>query len=265
MARQRKKEEFRPAAISLEEMPLFIEKIDRRLADLSAFDVNQINDSFDPNLKALETKLLTLIDRVYPVGTIESEQFKSKVCELDYVSWVIPDSTSTLDKRRRIKENINISIAQLNSIKEGFEEELEDAGRGKSARPLRAYEALELHPEIERAAGQLFRDGHYSNAVEDAVKALNALVRLRSGVDDKDGVKLMQAVFSAKAPILKFNDLNDESDANEQKGFMDLYCGAVTGLRNPRAHKILTDSSEEALEFISFISLLAKLCDKAKR
>ena len=30
---------------------------------------------------------------------------------------------------------------------------------------------MELHPEIERAAGKLYRDGHYTNAIEDAVKA----------------------------------------------------------------------------------------------
>lgn len=46
---------------------------------------------------------------------------------------------------------------------------------------------------------------------------------------------------------------------------MQLFCGAVTGLRNPRAHKIINDNAEEAVEFLAFISLLAKLLDKAKK
>lgn len=94
---------------------------------------------------------------------------------------------------------------------------------------------------------------------------MNALVRLNSGVDDKDGSQLMEYVFNPKTPLLKFNSLADQSDADEQRGFMMLFSGAVAGLRNPRAHKIIKDDPEKALEFIAFISLLAKLADGARR
>lgn len=123
---------------------------------------------------------------------------------------------------------------------------------------------MELHPAIAKAASELFLDGHYSNAVEDAVKALNNVVRLNSGVNN-DGVALMQQVFSPNKSVLKFNLLNDESDRNEQKGFMNLFKGAVAGLRNPRAHKIIQDDPERAREFIRFISLLSKLADEAEK
>ena len=162
----------------------------------------------------------------------------------------------------RGKEN---SKAQLEAIRSGFLEKLADAGRTSGSKALRAYEGLELHPDIEHAAGKLFRDGHYANAIEDAVKALNARVRLRSGVDDKDGSNLMEFVFNPKNPTLKFNALADQSDADEQRGFMMMFSGAVAGLRNPRAHKIIKDDPESTLEFIAFISLLAKLCDKATK
>ena len=46
---------------------------------------------------------------------------------------------------------------------------------------------------------------------------------------------------------------------------MMMFSGAVTGLRNPRAHKIINDDPEKALEFVAFISLLAKLADKATK
>jgi hypothetical protein len=46
---------------------------------------------------------------------------------------------------------------------------------------------------------------------------------------------------------------------------MQLFSGAVTGLRNPRAHKLIQDDPEEALEFVAFISLLAKLLDRATK
>jgi uncharacterized protein (TIGR02391 family) len=162
----------------------------------------------------------------------------------------------------RGKEN---SKAQLEAIKSGFVEKLADAGRTSGSKALRAYEGLELHPDIEHAAGKLFRDGHYANAIEDAVKALNARVRQRSGIEDRDGTTLMEIVFNPRNPILKFNALVDQSDADEQKGFMMMFSGAVAGLRNPRSHKLIKDDPERALEFIGYISLLAKLVDQATK
>jgi uncharacterized protein (TIGR02391 family) len=167
--------------------------------------------------------------------------------------------------REGLRRGLATSRAQLEAIKAGFLEEMGDAGQTPVGKTLKAYAGLELHPAIERAAGQLFRDGHYANAVEDAVKALNALVRLNSGVDDKDGTQLMEYVFNPKTTILKFNSLADQSDADEQRGFMMMFSGAVAGLRNPRAHKIIKDDPEMALEFVAFISLLAKLGDGAMK
>ncbi len=111
--------------------------------------------------------------------------------------------------------------------------------------------------------GALYRDGHYSEAVEKSVKVLNNLVRLRSG-EEQDGTALMQRVFSVDKPVLRFNDMADASDKDEQKGYMWLFSGAVMGLRNPRAHKIIKDDPERALEFIAFVSLLAKMLDDAR-
>lgn len=44
-----------------------------------------------------------------------------------------------------------------------------------------------------------------------------------------------------------------------------LFAGAVAGLRNPRAHALIQDDPERALEFIAFVSLLAKLLDGARK
>jgi uncharacterized protein (TIGR02391 family) len=131
-------------------------------------------------------------------------------------------------------------------------------------RAVRAYRDLDLHPVIGEAASKLYLDGHYASAIEDAVKALNNLVRGRSG-KELDGDNLMTTVFSPNNPILQFNDLKDQSDRDEQKGFMMMFAGAVAGLRNPRAHKLIKDDPERALEFIAFVSLLAKLLDGVKK
>ncbi len=46
---------------------------------------------------------------------------------------------------------------------------------------------------------------------------------------------------------------------------MFLYSGAMLALRNPRAHELIEDDPDMALEYIAFISLLAKSLDKAER
>lgn len=73
----------------------------------------------------------------------------------------------------------------------------------------------------------------------------------------------MEKVFSPKNPILRFHELKNKSDEDEQRGFMMMFSGAVAGLRNPRAHKLIKDDPERALDFITFVSLLAKLLDGA--
>jgi uncharacterized protein (TIGR02391 family) len=89
------------------------------------------------------------------------------------------------------------------------------------------------------------------------MKALNGLVRMRSG-EALDGTPLMQKVFSPNAPVLQFNPMSDQSDKDEQLGFMMMYSGAVAGLRNPGAHRLIKDDPERALEFIAFVSLTCK-------
>jgi hypothetical protein len=48
---------------------------------------------------------------------------------------------------------------------------------------------------------------------------------------------------------------------------IDLVCAFLGHweLRNPRAHGFIHDDAERALEFIAFVSLLAKLVDEAKK
>lgn len=262
MAKRPSVQAMRPANLSPHQMAQAIVKIDRRLSYLAAFDPDQVRDRSDPTIKTLEGSLDTFLVDVFGHDTIEYGRYRHDVTEIDRAGYNVY-GTHISEVIQGLKEGKATSQATLEAIKRGFSESMEDAGAGGAARPLRAYEGLDLHPTIERAAGKLYRDGHYANAIENSVKALNALVRLHSGVDDRDGSTLMEFVFSPKSPILKFNALADQSDHDEQKGFMMMFSGAVAGLRNPRAHKLIEDHPERALEFIAFVSLLAKLADKA--
>jgi uncharacterized protein (TIGR02391 family) len=71
-------------------------------------------------------------------------------------------------------------------------------------------------------------------------------------------------VFSPKAPILKYNDQTNESERSEQQGMMFLFAGAMLALRNPRAHGLVQDHPENAVEYLSVLSMLAKSLDRTK-
>lgn len=261
MAGRAKPDERRNAQLSREQMQAAIPKIERRLRELQEFDISSINSRSDPRIQALEHSLADLLDKVFGTNTIQYYRYLD-ITNLDRTTVSFDYDTSIQEFGNGLKQGIESAITTLKTIMRLFTEELEDAGVSGSGRALRAYEGLELHSEIERAVGQLYRDGHYAEAVEKAVKVLNGLVRVRSG-EEIDGTALMEKVFSPNNPILKFSTLSDQSDRDEQKGFMMLFSGAVAGLRNPRAHKIIQDDPERALEFIAFISLLAKLLDEA--
>ena len=115
------------------------------------------------------------------------------------------------------------------------------------------------------ATTKLFADGHYSNAVEDACKVLDGLVKVKSLRFDLSGTELMQTAFSPKAPVLKFNDQTNDSEKSEQQGMMFLYAGAMLALRNPRAHQVMQDNPEQALEYIGLLSMLANALDRATK
>ncbi|MEJ0001884.1 MAG: TIGR02391 family protein [bacterium] len=263
MSQKPKKSEPVEANLSFQQMQAAIPKIDRRIKDLENLDINSITKYGDPTVLTLEKTLEATLASIFGTNTVEYERYRHGVTSLNPGSWW-PDITLG-EIKQSVSESVTESRQQLEGIKAIFLEELGDAGQTSSGKTLKAYEGLELHPAIERAVGNLFKDGHYSNAIEDAVKALNALVRMNSGIDDKDGIALMEFVFSSKSPVLKFNTLADTSDIDEQKGFMMMFSGAVAGLRNPRAHKIIKDDPEMALEFIAFVSLLAKLADKSSK
>jgi uncharacterized protein (TIGR02391 family) len=119
------------------------------------------------------------------------------------------------------------------------------------------FELSSLHPLIQNVAGELYKGGHYRQAILDAYIQLVEAVKHKSGVFDKDNTPLMQTVFSANNPILEVSKNTDE-----QQGFMWLYSGATMGIRNPKAHRLVQQNDpQRTLEWLSFASVLLRVLD----
>ena len=124
----------------------------------------------------------------------------------------------------------------------------------------------QFHPAIEEVSGQLYRDGHFKQAVLEAFIRVISEVRERSGLADMDGDQLMNhAIGSDKNdPRICFNDLSNQAERDEQRGLMFVFKGVVA-MRNFKAHtNVLFNSPERAHEYLGLASLLMRLIETAK-
>lgn len=263
MAKKSLEPTLRPADLSTAQIRSGIPKLERRISEINAINLSKIeNELASSTLDAIRLKLNATLRDIFGADTIEYSEHSVESL-FPYYYWMRDDDNVHYHRNTEdIQAHITGVINKLNALKSYLEEQTEDDADPLS-RTVRAYEGLELHPEIARAASKLYKDGHYSTAVEAAVKRLNGLVRMRSDLE-VDGSTLMEQAFNPKTPKLRFNALADQSDKDEQRGFMMMFSGAVAGLRNPRAHGFIEDDPERALEFIAFVSLLAKLLDGAQ-
>ena len=120
-----------------------------------------------------------------------------------------------------------------------------------------------LHPFIMQGCSQLYRDGHYAQAVEEAAKAVFQYVRDVTGLAG-DGASLVKTAFSPKNPVLAFSDLADQTKQNEQVGFMEMLCAFAKGVRHPLAHTHgQQEEAQKAFEYLVMASLFCRRIDDA--
>jgi uncharacterized protein (TIGR02391 family) len=239
-----------------------IPKLERRLVELQALQPEAVTTRSDRSFQAVELKIDETLVEIFGHDSVEYDRYR---VSLDTAPVLWEEPTPLDEVREGYQHGIEDASTKLRAIVDIFRERLLDADQTAEERAGKVFGDLKLHPEIARATGDLFRDGHYANAIEDACKVLNGLVKIRSGRDDLDGTDLMTTVFSSKNPVLAFSAGQSETDESEQKGMMFLYAGAMLALRNPRAHEIIRDDPEAAVKVIAFLSFLADLLDKAER
>lgn len=123
-----------------------------------------------------------------------------------------------------------------------------------------------LHPLIEKVSLDKFGNQHYADSVETAFKEINSRLKRicrKLGHPEVDGTSLMNFIFSEHNPILKFEDTSTTSGRDVQKGYMQIFAGAMQGIRNPKAHENMSITREAAIKRLIFASLLMDKIDEA--
>lgn len=122
-----------------------------------------------------------------------------------------------------------------------------------------------IHPQIAEVSKKRMNDDYYADAVEAACKTLNSRVRDivhgRTG-EELDGAGLMRKAFSPGNPIIRIADVKHKSGHDTQQGYMDIFAGVMTGIRNPKAHNNETITKEDAYRKLIMISILMYKIDE---
>lgn len=126
-----------------------------------------------------------------------------------------------------------------------------------------------LHDKVLTVVEQPYLTNQYATAIENAFKEIDhrliKLYKKHKGVDD-NGVSLMRLIFNPgneDKRLLTFENLDSKSGKNVQDGYMQIFAGAMQGIRNPKAHENMMATKESARDRIILASLLMKKIDEA--
>jgi len=125
-----------------------------------------------------------------------------------------------------------------------------------------------IHPKVIDVSKQLFINDHYFNAVQNAFVEINDRIKkIRKKIDgnELDGADLMRKTFGTEQPKLLFEDNSTDSGKNIQQGFMNIFAGAIQGIRNPNAHENMEIGKNDAIRQLMLASLLMHKVDDAVR
>lgn len=158
----------------------------------------------------------------------------------------------------KLKENGKLTSTEITST---ISEAEQKANRFKSK-----LEQRNTHTKIyEYCKAELLAE-NYFHSVFEATKSVAETIRQRTGLT-QDGGELIDLAFSIRNPLIKINNLSNETEESEQKGFGNLIKGVFGMFRNTTAHapKIIWEINEnDALDIMSTISLIHRKLEMSK-
>lgn len=155
-------------------------------------------------------------------------------------------------------------ISRLESLEVGMSRELRKIKLDETVPEIRIpprelVRRLEKHPLVTQVATQpleLFRNGHFNEAVRKAAERFETTVQKKTGLQEI-GKGLMSKVFSISNPLITLNSLTTENEKGIQDGYMFMTMGLMRGIRNIFSHGDENQRSpEECYEMLLFVNWL---------
>lgn len=120
-----------------------------------------------------------------------------------------------------------------------------------------------LRPDLWKSIRAHYERTDFTEAVRDAVLYVCELLREKSGIEDKDGTKLVEAALMGTNPaiVVSKNETTTEKDFQQGIGFS--FKGIMQAIRNPLSHEKTEYSQEDAEAIILYINFLLNQIDRS--
>ena len=203
---------------------------------------------------------------IHPIAPLDIQNIKNDLIKISHdIEKELPFFSRELFV---MKDYMFVGYGTINMVV--FGQVIEILKSLQQADNLQKFKSWDLiHPKIVAVSQKLFEDGHYANAAEDAFIEVNDRVK---NIFEKvkpdaskvpDGNSVMNTVFSDNNPLVEFCDRSTETGRNIQKGYMQMLAGAMSALRNPKAHANITITEDDAMRRLVFASMLMYQIDEA--
>ena len=104
----------------------------------------------------------------------------------------------------------------------------------------------------------------YTEAVRDCMYHICDVLREKSGLQDKDGTKLVEAALLGSNPAILINKNESTSEKDIQQGIGNAFKGLIQSIRNPLSHdKTYVYTKDEAEAIILYTSYLLNRVDSS--
>lgn len=242
----------------------------RRLLDQSTKIT--VRNSDDPKFKTWKNTVERTLNRVFGPDSPELKQFQ-KLRFFYSAPIMVLDSDYSSEHRECFERDFEILISSIKNYieelqqdhDEEVEEKLEDTGEDIEEKVSTSDFWQDIHPKITSVAKRRFETAHYADAVLSAFREVNSCVKkivMNKTANELDGASLMHTAFSPTNPIIVLDDLSKDSGKNIQKGYMEIFAGAMIGIRNPKAHENTDIEEIPAKHRIYLASLLMNKIDE---
>lgn len=245
---------------TLQEIEQGIKKINRRIESVAKLIDDRVSFD-DTKVDNVEANIRETIKEVFGQNSPEFRDHQHH--KIWHGGYNMMDNNGI--RQSKFEAGVPQTITMLEGLIDRLEEKREDIGENEREGYISQDFWADIHRRIASKARSRFENTHYADAVESALKEVNAcvkeIVKRKAGIE-MDGADLMHKAFSPNSPIIVLGDLSTESGRNIQKGYMEIFAGAMTGIRNPKAHDNLDITANRAKHFIYLASLLMQKVDE---
>ena len=119
-----------------------------------------------------------------------------------------------------------------------------------------------LREDLWKAIQAHYERNDFTEAVRDCMYHICDILREKSGLQDKDGTKLVEAALLGSNPGILINKNESTSEKDIQQGIGNAFKGLIQSVRNPLSHeKTYTYTKDEADAIILYSNFLLNRVD----